>query len=110
MLVELSTDPLGRGPHLSHDLAEILKIIDDSGLRYCLTPFGTCIEGEWDEVMALVKRCHEQARTSSSHVMTMLRIDDEAGATNKLNENIASVERAVGRKLQPPMVVQSASH
>jgi len=110
MLVELSTDPLGRGPHLSHDLAEILKIIDDSGLRYCLTPFGSCIEGEWDEVMALVKRCHEQARRGSSHVMTTLRIDDEAGATNKLNENIASVERAVGHKLQRSMVVQSATH
>jgi len=69
MLVELSIDPLGRGTHLSHDLAGILKIVDNSGLRYCLTPFGTCIEGEWDEVMALVKRCHEQARTGSSHVI-----------------------------------------
>jgi uncharacterized protein (TIGR00106 family) len=110
MLVELSIDSLGRGTHLSHDLAEILKIIDGSGLRYCLTPLGTCIEGEWDEVMALVKHCHEQARTGSSHVMTTVRIEDEAGATNKLNENIASVERALGHKLQRPMVVQSASH
>ena len=37
MLVELSIDPLGRGTHLSQDLPEILKIIDDSNLRYCLT-------------------------------------------------------------------------
>jgi uncharacterized protein YqgV (UPF0045/DUF77 family) len=72
MLVELRTDPLGRGPHLSHDLAEILKTIDDSGLSCCLTPFGSCIEGEWDEVMALVKRCYEQARRGSSHVMTTI--------------------------------------
>jgi uncharacterized protein YqgV (UPF0045/DUF77 family) len=45
MLVELSINPLGRGTHLSHDLGEILKIIDESGIRYGLSPLGTCIEG-----------------------------------------------------------------
>ena len=100
MLVELNINLLGRGTHLSHDLAEILKTVDESKLRYCLTPLGTCIEGNWDEVMPLVKRCHEQARGLSGHVMTTIRIEDEEGATDKLNENIASVERAAGRRLR----------
>jgi len=100
MLVELSVTPLGRGTHLSKDVAEVLRIIDDSGLPYCLTPTGTCIEGDWDEVMALVKRCHQQARSSSSHVLTTIRMEDEEGATDKLNENIAAVERAAGRTLK----------
>ena len=100
MLVELSINPLGRGTHLSKDLAEILKIIDDSGLPYCLTASGTCIEGNWDEVLGLVKRCHQQARAASSHVMTTLRMEDEEGATDKLTENIAAVERAAGRSLR----------
>jgi uncharacterized protein (TIGR00106 family) len=100
MLVELSINPLGRGSHISSDLASILKLIDDSGLRYVLTPFGTCIEGEWDEVMPLIKTCHEQARKLSPHVMTTIRIEDEQGATDKLHENIASVERAAGRELR----------
>ena len=91
MLIELSINPLGRGPHLSKDLAEVLKIIDDSGIRYCLTPSGTCIEGDWDEVMALVKHCHERALALSSHVLTTIRVEDEEGATDKLNENIASL-------------------
>jgi uncharacterized protein (TIGR00106 family) len=109
MLAELSINPLGRGTHLSRDLAGVLKIVDESGLRYCLTPFGTCIEGEWDEVMALVKRCHDQERRLSKHVMTTVRIEDEAGATDKLTENIASVERAVGHELKRNVLVQSAS-
>jgi uncharacterized protein YqgV (UPF0045/DUF77 family) len=46
---------LGRGPHTSQGLAEILKIIDDSRLPYRLTPLGTCIEGDWDQVMDLGK-------------------------------------------------------
>ena len=63
MLIELSITPLGRGTHLSKDLADILKIIDDSHVRYCLTPFGTCLEAEWAEMMAIDKRCHDQARS-----------------------------------------------
>lgn len=75
MLVELSINPLGTGTHLSHDLGEILKLIDDSGIPYRLTPLGTCIEGEWEtmrvicaanrvnEVMAIIKGCHEKARS-----------------------------------------------
>jgi len=45
MLVELTINPLGRGTHLSKDLAEILNVVDASGLPYCLTPFGTCTRG-----------------------------------------------------------------
>jgi uncharacterized protein (TIGR00106 family) len=100
MLLELSITPLGRGEHLSRDLGEILRTIDDSGLPYCLTPSGTCIEGDWDEIMALVKSCHDQARSNSIHVMTTMRIEDEEGATDKLNDNILAVERAAGRSLK----------
>ena len=100
MLVELSVTPLGRGTHISKEVAEIVRLIDDSGLPYCLTPSGTCIEGDWDPVMELVKHCHLQARSTSSHVMTTLRIEDEEGGINKLSENVAAVERAAGRSLK----------
>ena len=100
MLVELTMTPLGRGTHLGQDLAVALKLIDESGLPYCLTPTGTCIEGEWDEVMMLVKRCHERMRTSSTRVLTTVRIDDESGATDKLTRNIKSVENFAQRKFK----------
>ena len=100
MLVELSVTMLGRGPHMSQDLAEILKIIDDSRLPYRLTPLGTCIEGNWDQLMDLVKKCHVRARSISPHVMTTVRIEDEEGASGKLSENVAAVERAAGRQLK----------
>jgi len=99
MLIELSVLPLGRDTHLSDEIAEALKIIDDSGLPYQLTPSGTCIEGEWDEVMAVVRQCHERMLGISSHVVTTLRIEDDQGATDKLRRNIASVEEKAGRKL-----------
>jgi uncharacterized protein (TIGR00106 family) len=100
MLAELSITMLGRGTSLSGDLGRILKIIDESGIRYKLTPSGTCLEGEWDEVMDLVKKCHREARSFCTYVLTTVRIEDESGAKDKLNENISSVEHAVGRHLK----------
>jgi uncharacterized protein (TIGR00106 family) len=107
MLIELSIVTLGRGTHMSKDLAEILKIVDDSHIRYALTPFGTCMEGEWDELMAVVKKCHECARSLSRHILTTIRIEDEAGVDNKLVDNVASVERAAGRHLSREVLVES---
>lgn len=105
MLIELTVTPLGRGIHLSEDIAGILKIVDDSGMRYALTPFGTCIEGEWDDLMKVVKHCHDEARSLSNHVFTTVRIEDEAGATNKLVDNVAAVEQAAHRHLRRELLL-----
>jgi uncharacterized protein (TIGR00106 family) len=100
MLVELSIIPLGGDTHLSTEIAEVLKLIDESGLPYQLTPSGTCIEGEWDNVMPLIRQCHDRARSTSSHVITTIKIEDEAGEQDKLTRNITSVEEKVGRALR----------
>jgi uncharacterized protein (TIGR00106 family) len=99
MLIQLTVVPLGGDIHLSDEIAEVLKMVDDSGLPYQLTPSGTCIEGEWDEVMELVRHCHERVRRDSPHVITTIRIEDDQGATDKLRRNITSVEEKAGRKL-----------
>ena len=65
-----------------------------------MTPLGTCIEGDWDEVMPLVKRCHDKARSMSSHVFKTLRVQDEEGAADKIEQNVAAVERAAARSLK----------
>ena len=65
------------------------------------------MEGEWDQVMAVAKRCHDKARSVSKHVLTTIRIEDEDGANDKLITNVASVERATGRKLQREVLVKS---
>ena len=106
MLVELSIVPIGGDIHLSDELAEALKIIDVSGLPYQLTPTGTCIEGEWEEVMSVVRQCHTRIRERSPHVMTWIKIEDDEGETNKLNRNIVSVEEKAGRRLKKNPLVE----
>ncbi len=99
MLVDFAIIPVGRGEHLSEPLAEILRIVDTSGLPYKLTPSSTCIEGDWQEVMEVVRQCNMRMREKSNHVITVIKIEDEEGATDKITRNIAAVEEAAGRKL-----------
>ena len=99
MLAESSITPVGGDSHLSSRIAEALKIIDASGLRYQLTPMGTCVEGEWDEVINVIKLCHDRIRGLSPHVFTTVRIEDEEGEREKLTRNVSSVEEKAGRAL-----------
>jgi len=100
MLIALSIVPIGGNSTSSDELVEVLKIIDESGLAYQLTPSATCVEGDWDEVMPLVRRCHERVMEMSAHVVTTIKIEDERGVADKLNRNVASLEEKLGRKLE----------
>ncbi len=99
MLVEFNIIPLGKDTQISDEVAEVLRIVDSSGLNYQFTPSGTCIEGEWDEVMALVKQCHDRVRDHSPHIFTMIKIEDEQGSQTQLLSNVRSVEKKVGKPL-----------
>jgi uncharacterized protein (TIGR00106 family) len=108
MLVSLSIMPLGGDAHLSQELARVLELIDDSGLPYQLTASATLIEGDWDPVMRLVRRCHDRMRELSPHVVTTIKIEDDAGERNKLVRNVASVEEKLGRKLKGSLPTRSS--
>ncbi|HYA31336.1 MAG TPA: MTH1187 family thiamine-binding protein, partial [Thermodesulfovibrionales bacterium] len=58
MLAESSIVPVGLGSSIGDQLAEVLKIVDTSGLPYKINPMGTVVEGEWDDVLQLIKKCH----------------------------------------------------
>ncbi len=90
MLADLSIFPLGQS-HSSDQLAEVIDLIDASGLPYQLTPTGTCIEGSWEDVMQVARRCHERVKRRSPHVLTLLRIEDDFDETDQLHRNVTSV-------------------
>lgn len=97
MLADLTIIPVGGNPHTSELLGEVLRIVAGSGLRYQLTPTATCIEGTWDEITTVARRCHAHARGQCSHVVTLLRLEDDEDTGSKLTENTASVEAKAGR-------------
>jgi uncharacterized protein (TIGR00106 family) len=100
MVVEFSVVPIGRGEELAGAVAGILDIVDQSGLPYQLTAMGTIVEGGWDEVLGLVRRCHETLRGESGRVLTHISIDDRAAATGRLQGKVRDVETALGRGLK----------
>lgn len=99
MLADLSIIPVGGSTHTSGLLAEVLRIVDSSGIRYQLTPTATVLEGTWEEITAVAQRCHAIARKASSHVVTMLRFEDDGDDQNKLLRNVASVEEKAEQAL-----------
>ena len=100
MLVEFSIVPIGMGESVSQYVAECMKIVEDSSLRYKINPMGTVVEGEYDEVMALVKRCHMKVIEMCPRVITTIKIDDRKGAKGTIDKKIQSVEQKLGKKLE----------
>ena len=100
MLAFVTIAPMDRGVSLGEDVARVLDLIDKSGLPYKTGPMGTTIEGDWDEVMDLIKRCHFLLRERSGRVSTLIKIDDREGATGRLEGKTDSLEARLGRRLQ----------
>lgn len=99
VLLEFSMAPLTQGESVSAYVARSLDIIDHSGLPYQLTPMGTIIEGEWDEVMTVVTACFEAMRADCARVGTNIKIDYRAGPGGRLQSKLESVQRKLGRPL-----------
>ena len=100
MLLELSVIPLGRGRSLSADIADLVRIIEASGLDYRLTPAGTIIEGNWDQLMDLAKKCHQNMRAKTERVLTLIKLDDYEQRTGRLLAAVRSVEEKLGKSVK----------
>lgn len=100
MLMELTVIPLARGRSLSGDLAEVIGLIDESKLPYKVTEFGTLIEGSWDELMGMAKKCHTAIRKKTDRVIILMRLDDYGDRNDLLATTIAHVEQHLGRPVK----------
>jgi uncharacterized protein (TIGR00106 family) len=100
MIVEFSIVPVGLGEELAGPVARVLDLVDRSGLPYQLTAMGTLVEGDWDEVMGLVRRCHEALRGQTVRVLTHIAVDDRPGAAGRLAGKVRDVETTLGRSLK----------
>jgi uncharacterized protein (TIGR00106 family) len=98
VIVELSLFPLDKGQSVGTYVARAVGIIRASGLACQLSPMSTCIEGEWDEVMAVVSRCFEALAADSDRVYLTLKADWRRGRLGGLQAKTESVERALAER------------
>ncbi len=100
VLLEFSMSPLGKGESVGKYVSRSLAIIDRSGVDYRLNPMGTVLEGEWDEVFEVVRRCYERMRKDCSRISCTIKVDYRRGHIGRLGGKVASVEKRLKRKLK----------
>jgi uncharacterized protein (TIGR00106 family) len=98
MIAQFKIVPIGEGESLSSYVAECYRIVEESGLRHSLTPMSTILEGDYDEVMAVIAKCHRRMRELSNRVVTSIEIDDRGGHENAMEEKVKSVERKLKKR------------
>ena len=99
VMVEFSVVPVGKDISLSPVVARVLKIVVQSGVRYKANPMGTVLEGSWEEVMGVVKKCHDEVMRDAERAVTSITIDEQKGKDARIEKKLESVEQKLGMKL-----------
>ena len=93
MLVEFAVTPLGF-EDLRSSVEEMLNVIDAMGIAYRLTPMGVCLEGEWSDVLPVIRLCHARMRCLAPRVETTIRIQDEPGRGQRARAFLEAAHQA----------------
>jgi uncharacterized protein YqgV (UPF0045/DUF77 family) len=81
MLLELSVLPKGKGRNASEAAVDLDEIIDASGLYHQAKNKGTVLEGSWEQLMAVAKKCHDEAMKTHQKFITVMRAVDGPDVT-----------------------------
>ncbi|MGN0059123.1 MAG: MTH1187 family thiamine-binding protein [Coriobacteriales bacterium] len=91
-LVAVAISPVGTGDELSADVAEVIRVIRESGLPNRTNSMSTEIEGEWDEVMDVVKRATFVLAEKGIRTEVVLKADIRPGFTDTMHAKVDKVE------------------
>ncbi len=99
VLLEFSMFPLDKGESLSQYVAESLDIIDKSGLEYQFTPMATILEGEFDQVMDVVRKCYEKMNEECDRVICNMKFDSRKNTSGRITAKTKKVETILNKEL-----------
>lgn len=90
-ILELTIFPLDKGESLSPYVARAVGIVKNSGLPYVFGPMGTCVEGDYDAVMGVARRCFEAMEKDCDRINMTMRIDYRKKGDSRLATKLQSV-------------------
>jgi uncharacterized protein (TIGR00106 family) len=93
MLAAFSVTPVGIGDSVSAAVAEVVGLVRASGLPNETNAMFTNVEGDWDDVMALVKACVEAVSAVAPRVSVVIKVDHRPGHEGALTAKVDAVER-----------------
>ncbi|HJJ00245.1 MAG TPA: MTH1187 family thiamine-binding protein [Coriobacteriaceae bacterium] len=91
-LVAVAIAPFGEGEELSEYVAEVIRVIRDSGLPSRTNSMFTEIEGEYDEVMRVVKDATFVLAERGIRTEVILKADIRPGHTNTMTSKVAKID------------------
>jgi uncharacterized protein (TIGR00106 family) len=93
VLIAFSVSPLGgESDSVGRAVAEAVRVVRESGLPNETSAMYTSVEGDWDEVMAVVKRAVDVVAATAPRVSLVLKADIRPGHTNQLQSKVDRVE------------------
>jgi uncharacterized protein (TIGR00106 family) len=98
VLAAFSITPLGVGDSVGSAVAEAVRIVRQSGLPHETNAMFTNVEGEWEEVMALIRTCVERVGQEAPRVSVVIKLDVRPGHSRALTEKVEAVERYLRSK------------
>lgn len=100
VLVDFSMTPLGVGESVGPYVARCLEIVAESGLDYRLHAMGTTIEGEWNAVFDVIRRCFEALRADCSRISCSIKVDYREGPAGRLESKVRRVQDLLQQSLK----------
>ena len=92
VIVDLCVVPMGVGVSVSKYVAECQKVLKDAGLEHHLHAYGTNIEGDWDDVFAAIKLCHQRVHEMGApRITTSIKAGTRTDRAQSMQEKISSV-------------------
>ncbi|MFD3324005.1 MTH1187 family thiamine-binding protein [Streptomyces sp. NPDC058701] len=93
MIVAFSVTPLGVGEEVGAYVADAVRVVRESGLPHRTDAMFTTVEGEWDEVMDVVRRAVAAVEARAPRVSFILKADIRPGVTDGITSKVETVER-----------------
>jgi len=98
MIAAFSITPIGIGDSVSEPVAEAVRLVRESGLANETNAMFTNVEGDWDEVLTLIKSCVMSVAEVAPRVSVVIKIDHRPGVTGALRSKVDAIdERLAGR-------------
>ncbi|MEE8170407.1 MAG: MTH1187 family thiamine-binding protein [Phycisphaerae bacterium] len=97
VIADLCVVPLGVGVSVSRYIAACERVLSEAGLKTHLHAYGTNIEGDWDRVLAAIKRCHEVVHEMGApRISTSLKLGTRTDRDQTMQDKVRSVEDKLG--------------
>jgi uncharacterized protein (TIGR00106 family) len=100
VLLDFSLTPIGKGQSVSAYVARCMEVVLASGLDYRLHAMGTTVEGELDEVLAVVRRCFTALESDCDRISCSIKIDYRKGPGGRLKDKVQKVASLIGHPLK----------